>query len=229
MLRTRVPVEIGRRQRDALILRHVGAARRIALSVVRGADGARRDDAIAAGLLGLTEAADRYDPGRGEPFVAFAEKRIRGAVVDELRRGDVLPRRLRRQVRRAAQARRALEQQGTVATDAAIAQALGVDERAYRDRIAPYTAITVESLDDATASRHAAVQPSPAEAAETREAMTRITSVVATFAARDVEILQLHYRDDLPYRTIGRRLGLTASRISQLHGRALARMRVCAA
>ena len=59
-----------------------------------------REDIVAAGMLGLIEAADRYDSSRQEPFLAFAEHRIRGAVLDELRRGDIMPRRVRQLARK---------------------------------------------------------------------------------------------------------------------------------
>src|SRR4051794_25954372 len=86
--------------RERLIADHIDMGRRIALRVARRIpDWLSEDDLIAAAMIGLAEAADRYDASRGEPFVAFAEKRIRGAVLDELRRGDVLPRRGRNNAR----------------------------------------------------------------------------------------------------------------------------------
>jgi RNA polymerase sigma factor for flagellar operon FliA len=63
-------------------------------------DWVAREDLVAAGMLGLTEAAERYDESRTEPFLAFAEHRIRGAMLDELRRGDMLPRRVRQVARK---------------------------------------------------------------------------------------------------------------------------------
>src|SRR5689334_5773397 len=91
-----------------------------------------REDLVSAGMLGLIEAADRYDTGRQEPFLSFAEHRIRGAVLDELRRGDIMPRRVRQLARKIAAAIKELEKGGETASDHRIADALGVSIDDYR-------------------------------------------------------------------------------------------------
>jgi RNA polymerase sigma factor for flagellar operon FliA len=97
--------------RDELIHMHAPAARRIALRLARRCpDWIAREDLVAAGMLGLIEAAERYDHARREPFIAFAELRIRGAVLDELRRGDMMSRRARRQAKQDGQLAVAVEQ-----------------------------------------------------------------------------------------------------------------------
>ena len=93
-----------------------------------------REDLVAAGMVGLIEAADRYDGSRQEPFLAFAEHRIRGAVLDELRRGDIMPRRVRQLAAQDRATIKELEQGGEVATDQRIADALGVSVEHYRTR-----------------------------------------------------------------------------------------------
>ena len=88
-------------ERDALISSHVDIARRISMRMARRCpDWIAREDLVSAAMLGLIEAAERYDANRQEPFVAFAEMRIRGAVLDELRRGDIMPRRARQMARK---------------------------------------------------------------------------------------------------------------------------------
>lgn len=214
-----------RARRDRLIHDHVGMARRISLKMVRGG-GPRvcREDAVAAAMLGLTEAADRFDPTRGEPFVAFAEKRIRGAVLDELRRGDFLPRRVRRMARRASEVRGELEAAGLPITDEAVAAALGVTADEYRDHIAPLADAGVSPLD--AVAEVTCAWPSPAAEAETRQVMTRAMAAVDDLPAREAKILAMHYGDDLPYRAIASELGLTASRVCQLHTRAIEKIRL---
>ena len=212
-----------RRQRDRLIEDHVGMAKRISMRMVRGGGRVDRDDAIAAAMLGLTEAADRFDPTRGEPFVAFAEKRIRGAVLDELRRGDFLPRRVRNTARRAARVREELSAAGTTITDETMAQALGITAAEYRDEVAPLADATMTSLE--THTEPTTAWPSPAAEAEHRQAMTKVSSAVEKMPAREAKILAMHYSDDLPYRAIAQELGLTASRVCQLHTRAIERIR----
>jgi RNA polymerase sigma factor for flagellar operon FliA len=213
-----------RARRNRLIEDHVGMARRISLKMVRGGNPrVCREDAVAAAMLGLTEAADRFDPTRGEPFVAFAEKRIRGAVLDELRRGDFLPRRVRRMARRAAQVRAELEASGVAVTDEAVAAALGITADEYRDHVAPLADAAVTALE--TQAEVTCAWPSPAAEAETRQAMTKIEAAVEELPAREAKILAMHYGDDLPYRAIAAELGLTASRVCQLHTRAIERIR----
>src|SRR5262249_30096001 len=88
-------------ERDRLISEHVEIARRISLRMARRCpDWIAREDLSAAGLPGPPRAAERSDASRNEPFLSFAEKRIRGAVLDELRRGDIMPRRVRQLARK---------------------------------------------------------------------------------------------------------------------------------
>src|SRR5580765_4226508 len=110
-------------------------------------DWTARADLVAAGMVGLIEAADRYDESRQEPFLSFAEHRIRGAVLDELRRGDVLPRRVRQLARKIAEAIRELEGTGASANEQNIADALGVTVEHYRTGLAHLVNVSVESLD----------------------------------------------------------------------------------
>ncbi len=123
-------------ERDRLISEHVEVARRISLRIARRCpDWIAREDLMGAALLGLTEAANRYDASRNEPFLAFAEKRIRGAVLDELRRGDIMPRRARAMARKIGVIIRDLERTGATVTDEAVAQALGVTVEDYRNNL----------------------------------------------------------------------------------------------
>src|SRR5574338_309108 len=86
--------------RDQLIREHAEVARRIALRMARRCPTwVAREDLISAGMVGLIEAADRYDDSREEPFISFAEHRIRVAVMDELRRGNIMPCRVRQLAR----------------------------------------------------------------------------------------------------------------------------------
>src|SRR6266542_6399022 len=96
--------------RDRLIAEHVDLARRIAGRVARRVpEWIQPDDLVSAALIGLTEAAERFDATLGQPFIAFAERRIRGAVLDELRRGDVMPRRKRQAARQVGETLQKLE------------------------------------------------------------------------------------------------------------------------
>lgn len=216
--------------RDRLIAEHVEMARRITLRVARRCpDWMSRDDLIAAGMLGLAEAADRYDTSRGEPFVAFAEKRIRGAVLDELRRGDIMPRRVRAQAREVGRAIRALEHKlGRDPDDHEIAAELGVDVDEYRDNLEMLTHVSVGSLEaqPGIGDRLRADDTSPEAVALKRQALAAVRGALDRLPERDVLVLNLYYDEEFTYAEIGELLGVTASRVCQLHARAIARLRV---
>jgi RNA polymerase sigma factor for flagellar operon FliA len=218
---------VPRKARDRLIAEHVELARRISLRLARRyANWVGRDDVVAAGMLGLAEAAERYDDSRGEPFAAFAEKRIRGAVLDELRRGDIMPRRVRQMARKVSTAQRELERtHGCAPTDEQMAQALGVSLEEYRTELAPLTSVSMHSLEPDEERHVPSREASPASEAERREVMARVEAALEHLDPRDAMILALHYRDDLPYGKIAETLGVTTSRVCQLHGRAIARLR----
>ena len=218
---------VSRRDRDKLIAEHVELARRISLRLARRyANWVSRDDVVAAGMLGLAEAAERYDGSRGEPFPAFAEKRIRGAVLDELRRGDIMPRRVRQMARKVGAAAREIEKTtGSPPTDEAMAQAMGVSVEEYRSDLAPLMSVTMHSLEPDEERHVPSREASPASEAERREVMARVEAALEHLDPRDAQILAMHYRDDLPYGKIAEQLGVTTSRVCQLHGRAIARLR----
>lgn len=212
--------------RNQLIATHTDIARRIALKVARRCpDWVQREDLIAAGMLGLTEAALRYDETRTEPFLSFAEQRIRGAVLDELRRGDVLPRRVRQLARKINTAIRELEATGEKATDHRVADALGVSIDHYRSGLAHLVHVEVSSLDDKAAQQHASNDIAPDEAASHTELLRRVRVGLDKLEARDVTILGLHYIEDMTYQEIAKSLGITPSRVCQLLWRAVARLR----
>jgi len=172
-------------------------------------------------MLGLTEAAERYDESRTEPFLSFAEHRIRGAILDELRRGDILPRRARRFARRIAAAVAELEQRGAPASDHAVAEALGMMVDEYRETSIQLR-IEVSIVDgDDVVDEHA----SPEIEAEQRHTRTRVRSALRQLDNRDLTILTLHYVEDLPYQQIGTMLGVTSTRVCQLLWRAIDRLR----
>lgn len=215
------------RERDRLIAAHIDVARRITLRLARRCpDWISRDDLIAAGMLGLTEAAERYDESRQEPFISFAEKRIRGAVLDELRRGDIMPRRVRQMARKIGGIIQSLERQtGTTPTDEQVAAALGVPVEDYRANLEQLVHVTVGAFEDHVLDSLASDDQSPAHHADHRGALARIRGALGALPQRDLLLLNLYYEEELTYAEIGEVLGVTTSRVCQLHGRAIARLR----
>jgi RNA polymerase sigma factor for flagellar operon FliA len=213
--------------RTQLITEHAEMARRIAMRVARRVPSSySSDDLVAAAMLGLTEAADRYDPTRQEPFIGFAERRVRGAVLDELRRGDLLSRRMRSQARATGKAIRVLEHSlGRRAEDEEIAAALGVTLAHYHEELQATTQSSLlEFMADPPLDTVCA-DPSPAESAQRSQLRARLRGAVGDLPERDALILNLYYVEELSYSEIGQVLGVTESRVCQLHGRALARLR----
>jgi RNA polymerase sigma factor FliA len=216
------------RARDLLISEHMQMARRIAKKVLRRMpDNVREDDLVSAAFVGLTEAAERYDSGRGEPFVAFAAPRIRGAVLDELRRGDVMPRRVRSAANKVGEAVSSLERRlGRTPEDAEIAQHLGVPIKTYLAKLADLTSVRMVELPTVSGPWEIAdVSCSPAAQLERAQLTARVRAALDEIPERDALVLSLYYVDELSYSEIGEVLGVSESRVCQLHSRALKRLR----
>lgn len=213
-------------ERDRLISEHVDIARRISMRMARRCpDWIAREDLVAAALLGLTEAAERYDSTRNEPFLSFAEKRIRGAVLDELRRGDIMPRRARQMARKIGSTIQQLEKStGSAPTDEAVAAALGVTIDEYKTDLEQLVHVTVGALDPGDETI-AGSTDSPETTAIRLEAMRRVRAALPKLDQRDLTLLGLYYNEELTYQEIAQVFGVTTSRVCQLHGRAIARLR----
>jgi len=216
-------------ERDRLISEHIEIARRISMRMARRCpDWIAREDLVAAGMLGLTEAAERYDSTRNEPFLAFAEKRIRGAVLDELRRGDIMPRRARQMARKIGAKIQELERTtGRSPSDEEVASALGVTLEAYRTDLEHLVHVTVGALDqdDDSSAALASDERSPESGAARGQALGRVRAALPKLDQRDVLVLGLYYNEELTYHEIAELLGVTTSRVCQLHGRAISRLR----
>ena len=215
-----------RLHRDRLITEHTDMARRIAFKMARRCPAwIAREDLVAAGYLGLTEAAARYDATRTEPFPAFAEHRIRGAILDELRRGDIMPRRVRQLARKVTTAIRQVESTGELASEQLVATALGVTVEAYRNGLAQLSTCEVESLDGGEGTLRADASESPETIAAHRETLDRVRDALSNLEQRDVTVLALHYLEELSYPEIAKTLSVTPSRVCQLLWRAIERLR----
>jgi RNA polymerase sigma factor FliA len=218
-------VQAAPQNRNRLIADHTDVARRIAMRLARRCPAwIAREDLIAAGMLGLTEAADRYDGTREEPFVSFAEHRIRGAVLDELRRGDIMPRRVRQLARKVASKIQELEQAGVPATEQHLADALGVSVEKYRSELAGLAQVQMQSLEGEE-GLVADELSSPAKLVEQRQELGLVRAALDTLPLRDVTILGLHYIEELTYQQIASIMHITPSRVCQLMWRAVERLR----
>jgi RNA polymerase sigma factor for flagellar operon FliA len=215
-------------ERNALISSYVDVARRISLRISRRCpEWVAREDLVSAGMLGLIEAADRYDSSRKEPFLPFAEKRIRGAVLDELRRGDILPRRARQMARKVGAAIQTIEKQtGSAPSDEAVATALGVSVVEYRTNLEHLVHVTVGVLDESEDSAAMCMGGSSPESAAARgEALGKVRAALPKLEKRDLLVLSLYYVEELTYAELAQVIGVTTARVCQLHARAITRLR----
>ena len=214
-------------ERERLIAENMELAKRTATRLAARTPHARApEELVSVALMGLVEAANRYDASREESFETFARRRIRGAVFDELRRQDALPRRVRQLLKRAGEVSRRIELlEGRCPEEAEIATALGVSEQDVADGfiLASRTSF-VELLDDAPVPGLAS-DTSPFETVSRRELQAHVATALRRLPERDARILALYYIEELTFAEIGAVLGVSAPRVCQLHGRALSRLR----
>jgi len=210
---------------DSLVLEHLTLAKRIAGQMARRGFGwVGMDELEAAALFGLTEAAQRFDATRGEPFGGFATKRIRGAILDHLRACDPLPRRARFHRRRVQSAVRGLEHSlGRSPEESEVAENLGVSVEEYREHLSPLAAIAF--VGGAAVEHVARMDGNPSEQAERSQRVAQLRECLEDLAPRDAKILSLYYQEELTYQQIGNMLSVTESRVCQLHSRALKQLR----
>jgi RNA polymerase sigma factor for flagellar operon FliA len=190
----------------------------------------RIDDLIGAGCQGLVDAYTRLDPARADGFQAYAEFRIRGAMLDELRAGDPLSRDQRAHATRGAAASRALAGRlGRAPAPAEIAAELGIPLELYWKRQSAGTCRLV-SFECDEGGDLGSILPDPQnEAADEHlcreEERSHVRRAIAALPPRLAHVLELHYVEGLTLRQIGEQLGVTESRACQLEGEAIRRMR----
>ena len=205
-------------------------ARRMAASMPSGVD---VGDLVQDGMIGLIDAVHRYDEGRGIRFETFAERRVRGAMIDALRR-DAWPRgvrRIRRELEAAREALRAAT--GGEPSLADLASHLGIDEERLGRTIVRINTIEATSAAAGGDSEDANLPPVCAPAAPMApdaryvavERRERLRQAMSRLQPRDRRLLSLYYFQDATMKQIGQALGVNESRISQLHARALTRLK----
>lgn len=192
------------------------------------------DDLIQAGMIGLIEAAQKYDGSRGASFETYAGIRIRGAIVDEMRRGDWAPRSVHRNARRISQAIRAVEARvGRDALDAEVAEELGVSLNEYftmlqdsnGSRLFSYEETFGEEDSNIDASEANDDFVSPYEGLQRDGLKKALTNAITQLPERERMVLALYYNEELNLKEIGLVLGVSESRVSQIHSQATARLK----
>ena len=208
-----------------------GLARRMAASMPNSID---VGDLVQDGVLGLIDAAKRFDEDRGIKFETFAERRVRGAMIDALRR-DAWPRGVRRQRRELDAAREALRRElGHEPSMADLAARVGSDEKRLSRTIVRIN--TIESTSPLATGEHfdesslpPALVPSepdsPDTAYEKLETRNRMRAAIQSLPWREQKVIGLYYYGEVTMKQIGAEIGVNESRVSQLHARAIRRLR----
>ena len=228
----RAPLEVSQQERVVAGLPFVESlARRMASTMPHSID---LGDLVQDGVLGLMDAAARFDEARGIKFETFAERRVRGAIIDALRR-DAWPRGVRRIRRELEVAREQLRRElGAEPSMTDLAKRVGIDEGQLERTIVRISTIestsplaNLEASD--SASLPAVLVPSeptsPDRLFEQQETRDRVRAAMAQLPARERRILVLYYFAEATMKEIGRQIGVNESRVSQLHARAVQRLR----
>lgn len=183
---------------------------------------------ISSGTLGLMEALGKFRPQLGIRFETYAESRIKGAMLDELRRLDWFPRSLRQRVRVLDEAMRKVEhEQGRQATEDELQKITGLDMRDVRqglEALQNQLWISLDAIQD-TLSGEGPEGGEPFRSTALQELVERVAPLIDRLTPREKLVLSLYYTDELNMRETAEVMGITEGRVSQLHSQALSRLR----
>lgn len=192
------------------------------------------DDLIQAGSIGFLSAVDSFDPKKGVTLTAWITQRVKWALLDELRESDWVPRRVRTHTREIVAIIQQIEQEkGGEATEAEIAERMGVSLQEFQQMLADNNASQMYSVDELQENYADSWETSddeneslnPLNDAVRQNLIERITEHIQFIPEREQVLLQLYYLQDLNMKEIGLVLGITETRVSQLHSLAVKRLR----
>ena len=192
------------------------------------------DDVIQTGMMGLLDAVNRYEESHGAQFETYAAQRIRGAILDGLRQADWLPRSFRRDLRRIENAISKLEQRhGRAPSEQEVAKELDMPLGEYQKMLQDARGYQLISFEDFShgedgdyLERHCEdAQANPLDTLLDRKLRERLVQGIENLPEREKTVMGLYYEEELNFREIGEALGVSESRICQLHSQAIARLR----
>lgn len=221
--------------RERLVARYLPLIKyvvgRMTVSPPQGLD---YEDLWSFGVFGLLDAVERFDPSKGFSFRTFAVPRIRGAVLDELRKCDWVSRTGREKLQKLNRAvEKVLRDRGRLRDDW-VMEEMGVDEKAYREVLELSSRSYVASLDEVMALEDGDVslegilsdgREGVSELLEREDELAQVVDAMRELSEREVQVLSLYYYEGLSLKEIGRVLDVTESRVSQIHGHALNALR----
>ncbi|WP_087864493.1 RNA polymerase sigma factor FliA [Comamonas thiooxydans] len=228
----------GQLDRDALIRQHVPLVRRIALHMIaKLPPNVELDDLIQVGMIGLAEALSRFESEQGVQFDTFASQRIRGAMLDELREGDWMSRSSRKSQKEIEQALHRLEQRlGRTPLESEIAAELGMALDDYQSLLGKVRGTLLVYLEDIGGGyadgsddyleRHVAdAGADPFALLRDQRLRLALVDAIKNLPEREQYVMGMYYEHDMNLKEIAAVLGVTESRVCQLHSQAIARLR----
>jgi RNA polymerase sigma factor for flagellar operon FliA len=192
---------------------------------------------MSSGVIGLMDAIEKYDPSRDNKFKTYAEFRIRGAILDELRSQDWVPRSVRDKAKKIDRTYTELEKKlGRIVTDAELSEALGIKLEEYYEVLSKVKAVTLLSVDELTAqqqydkrtlldSLETASNKSPFSVLKNQNFKKLLVHQIEELPENQKLVLSLYYFEELNLKEIGKILEVTESRVSQLHTQAVEKLR----
>ncbi|MDF1826825.1 MAG: RNA polymerase sigma factor FliA [Legionellaceae bacterium] len=225
--------QLNAQAKEVLVRTHTLLIKRIAYHLLgRLPRSIQLEDLMQAGMVGLLEAATRYDESKGASFETYAGIRIRGHMLDEVRRNDWVPRSVYRNARRVAEAVRQVENKlNRDAKDSDVAEELGVSLEEYHHILNDATGAHLYGFDDlgvtddSLKSEGAAALPEPQARVMKDDFKNQLTQIIDGLPEKERLVLSLYYEHELNLKEIGDLLSVSESRVSQLHGQATHRIR----
>lgn len=232
------PNKLTAQQKDKLILEYAPLIKFIAQKIaVRLPANIELDDLISSGVIGLMDAIDKYDPSRDNKFKTYAEFRIRGAILDELRAQDWVPRSVRDKSKLLDKTIVGLEADlGRVANDEEVANKMGLSMESFYELVNQVRPVSIFSIDDAATFNNVDRKSilnilegcklnNPFTQLNLKSIKNVVTKAIEELPERQRLVLSLYYYEDLNLKEIGKVLRVTESRVSQLHAQAITRLR----
>ncbi|QBQ53502.1 RNA polymerase sigma factor FliA [Nitrosococcus wardiae] len=216
---------------DELVIQYAPLVKRIAYHLLtRLPPSVQLDDLIQAGMIGLLEAARNYNASQGASFETYAGIRIRGAILDEIRRNDWAPRSVHRKARQVAEVMREIEnREGRDARDHEVAKELGLSLNDYHRLLQDAGGYRVFSLDEFNESEESDPLTTPLQGPfdglQDQSFRSALVGAIDGLPERERLVMSLYYVEDLNLREIGEVLGVSESRVSQIHSQAVLRLR----
>lgn len=230
--------KLTQKDKDQLIVEYAPLIKFIAQKIaVRLPSNIELDDLISSGVIGLMDAIDKWDPTRDNKFKTYAEFRIRGAILDELRAQDWVPRSIRDKAKLLDKTMSTLEAElGRTATDEEVANALNMSIEEFHDLLNQVRPVSLLSIDESQTFSNVDKKSilnilegcklsNPFNQLNLKTVKDLVTQAIEELPERQRLVLSLYYYEDLNLKEIGKVLRVTESRVSQLHAQAVSRLR----